>query len=323
MKRDLLVISLFLYTGMRRGELLGLQIEDIDYGNKQIRIRGVTSKSKKSRTIPLHPKLTSLLKNYLQYRKEKGLTQEELVEQCNINVRTIQRIEAGEVNPRSYTIRRIMDVLNIDFLDENSSDKKLNFTWSLNENNKLNMSWMFGIALAISIVFTIIIEFLLISNSSSRLLIPLKIINSIIYLVSLFFFLRGFKLLAIKFSNSLLKFAVYLNICISFLIVIVSYFDFNMGAINTFTMNIWLLLLVFLGIVELLMGIGIFSLRVNLGDLSKVVGLLKIINGVLLITVLLSVFALFLVVPILIVEIIFIYNIRSKFELIHDDMVHS
>ena len=77
-KRDLLIISLFLYTGMRRGELLGLQVEDIDFVNKQIRIRGITSKSKKGRTIPLHPKLTLLVKNYLLYRKEKGLTSNNL-----------------------------------------------------------------------------------------------------------------------------------------------------------------------------------------------------------------------------------------------------
>jgi transcriptional regulator with XRE-family HTH domain len=44
-------------------------------------------------------------------RKKKGLTQEELVELCNINVRTIQRIEAGEVNPRSYTIKNILEAL--------------------------------------------------------------------------------------------------------------------------------------------------------------------------------------------------------------------
>src|SRR5690554_7118081 len=51
----------------------------------------------------------------LELRKAKGLTQEELVERCNINVRTIQRIEAGEVMPRSYTIKSIMDALDYDF----------------------------------------------------------------------------------------------------------------------------------------------------------------------------------------------------------------
>lgn len=44
-------------------------------------------------------------------RKEQGLTQEELVELCNINVRTIQRIEAGDVTPRNYTIKNILRAL--------------------------------------------------------------------------------------------------------------------------------------------------------------------------------------------------------------------
>ncbi|WP_299675691.1 helix-turn-helix domain-containing protein [uncultured Tenacibaculum sp.] len=47
----------------------------------------------------------------LSLRKQQGLTQEELVAKCNINVRTIQRIEAGEVTPRSYTLKVILDVL--------------------------------------------------------------------------------------------------------------------------------------------------------------------------------------------------------------------
>jgi transcriptional regulator with XRE-family HTH domain len=46
-----------------------------------------------------------------ELRKAKGLTQEELVEKCNLNVRTIQRIEAGEVTPRSYTIKALFEAL--------------------------------------------------------------------------------------------------------------------------------------------------------------------------------------------------------------------
>ncbi|MGY6521199.1 MAG: helix-turn-helix domain-containing protein [Mongoliitalea sp.] len=49
-----------------------------------------------------------------EWRKAKGLTQEELVERCNINVRTIQRIEAGEVTPRSYTVKAILEALGIE-----------------------------------------------------------------------------------------------------------------------------------------------------------------------------------------------------------------
>lgn len=45
-------------------------------------------------------------KKILELRKEKGLTQEELVEKRNISVRTLQRIETGEVTPRVFTSER-------------------------------------------------------------------------------------------------------------------------------------------------------------------------------------------------------------------------
>lgn len=50
-------------------------------------------------------------KKILELRKAKGLTQEELVKQCNINVRTLQRIESGEVIPRSFTVKAIFQAL--------------------------------------------------------------------------------------------------------------------------------------------------------------------------------------------------------------------
>jgi len=50
-------------------------------------------------------------------RKAKGLTQEELVEKCNLNVRTLQRIESGDVSPRSYTQRLIFKALEYDIHD--------------------------------------------------------------------------------------------------------------------------------------------------------------------------------------------------------------
>ena len=65
-----------------------------------------------------------------QLRKQKGLTQEELIEKCNISVRTIQRIESGEVTPRSYTLKTILNVLDYDLSqiqdedDQSSSSDK-------------------------------------------------------------------------------------------------------------------------------------------------------------------------------------------------------
>ena len=59
----------------------------------------------------------NLGKKIADLRKAKGLTQEELVEKCNLNVRTLQRIESGEVTPRSYTIKTIFTALDYNVYD--------------------------------------------------------------------------------------------------------------------------------------------------------------------------------------------------------------
>jgi len=56
-------------------------------------------------------------KKIAELRKAKGLTQDELVEKCNISVRTLQRIEAGEVSPRSYTLKIIFAALDYNIYD--------------------------------------------------------------------------------------------------------------------------------------------------------------------------------------------------------------
>ncbi len=67
-------------------------------------------------------------KKIAELRKAKGLTQEELVEKCNLNVRTLQRIESGEVTPRTYTIRLIFEALEVPF-DKSLNDKGLKLKW--------------------------------------------------------------------------------------------------------------------------------------------------------------------------------------------------
>ena len=48
-------------------------------------------------------------------RLDKGMTQEELAEKTNLSVRTIQRIERGEVDPRAYTLQTIATALEVEF----------------------------------------------------------------------------------------------------------------------------------------------------------------------------------------------------------------
>lgn len=67
-------------------------------------------------------------KKIADLRKAKGLTQEELVEKCNINVRTLQRIESGEAIPRTYTLKLIFEALDYSF-DKSQDNKGLIKKW--------------------------------------------------------------------------------------------------------------------------------------------------------------------------------------------------
>ncbi len=54
-------------------------------------------------------------KKISELRKVKGMTQEELAFQCEMNVRSIQRIESGEVNPRAFTLGLLSKVFDYEF----------------------------------------------------------------------------------------------------------------------------------------------------------------------------------------------------------------
>lgn len=52
-----------------------------------------------------------------ELRKQKGMTQEDLAEKTGLSIRTIQRIESGEVDPRSYTLNQIAEALGVDIAE--------------------------------------------------------------------------------------------------------------------------------------------------------------------------------------------------------------
>lgn len=73
-KRNLAIFATLLYTGVRRGELLGLQITDLDIQRRELTVRAETSKSRIRRFIPISTELTKLLRDYLTERIRRRLT---------------------------------------------------------------------------------------------------------------------------------------------------------------------------------------------------------------------------------------------------------
>ncbi len=58
-----------------------------------------------------------------ELRQQKGLTQEQLAERCEVSPRTIQRIESGEVDPRAYTLHCLGEALEFDFGEQNTGNE--------------------------------------------------------------------------------------------------------------------------------------------------------------------------------------------------------
>ena len=69
-------------------------------------------------------------------RVKRGITQDDLAAKADTSVRTIQRIENDEVDPRSYTLRLIADALEVDYelfvsddIETHNSESKENEKW--------------------------------------------------------------------------------------------------------------------------------------------------------------------------------------------------
>lgn len=66
-KRDLAIVKLFLYAGLRVSELVELNLEDINYEDKSIKFYG---KGNKERYVPLHSDTIEAIKDYLPERNK-------------------------------------------------------------------------------------------------------------------------------------------------------------------------------------------------------------------------------------------------------------
>jgi integrase/recombinase XerC len=71
-----LIIEMLYQTGIRRMELIGLKISDVDFSENQIKVLG---KRNKERMIPFNENLAGQLKQYLQLRNEKFPERKDLV----------------------------------------------------------------------------------------------------------------------------------------------------------------------------------------------------------------------------------------------------
>ncbi len=83
LKRDKALFYLLLYTGMRKGEIIGLRMMDVDLDNGVLRINGNTSKSKRNRILPINKVLEMHLREYIIERNKKKYKTEKFIVSLN------------------------------------------------------------------------------------------------------------------------------------------------------------------------------------------------------------------------------------------------
>lgn len=70
LKRNILAFHFLLFCGLRKQELVKLQIRDVDLEKKLLTVRAETSKSKRMRQLPLHSEIVFRIKDYYNERKD-------------------------------------------------------------------------------------------------------------------------------------------------------------------------------------------------------------------------------------------------------------
>lgn len=245
-------------------------------------------------------------KTIIGLRQKKRLTQEELVELCNINVRTLQRIEAGEVTPRDYTIRILLDALdyNVDQI-EHSIQKKASLKW-------VKIAWMAGIIYFVLGIFESGLDFMRFEDDLPYYFPLAYTAVKIIASISFMFFMKGFIEIGKHFNNSLLKISSYLMI--ASLLVIEIYDIISLGQSMSWE-EFYLIKgteAVAFGGIDIVFGIALILLSKKLGVIATVAGVFEIIVGVFFITFFLAFMGLIAMIPAIILEIIILYKFYDK-----------
>lgn len=272
-------------------------------------------------------KQPALGRKVAELRKAKGLTQEELVEMCNISVRTIQRIETGEVTPRSYTVKTILTALDYDLdkiAEEDKDTQKPASNWLSSfmltdtDSNKppaallnpLNMALIFGIGYFVLQFFEDAADLFWFIEGEMLFGGAVFIGVKVLILLSFVFFQRGFIVVAGLYNNHLLKVISLILIGAKVLVVGCDIISVSSDFLER---EFVLLLESFLfGAIGILFGISLLKLKKSVGRIAKLTGAIEILAACFFLTVALSFVGSILHVPAELLELIIIFKVIEK-----------
>jgi transcriptional regulator with XRE-family HTH domain len=246
-------------------------------------------------------------------RKEKNLTQEELVEKSHVSVRTIQRIEAGEVLPRMVTVRILLGALGESYESFSNNQTQVmettKGTLPTSQRNTLLIAVLGGAVYLISeiILGTMDIAWITGDRDWGFRMNAIYTGLTVLMVISFALFARGFIALSNVFENPLLKVVAYLLV-----IVTVGKGILDVSSLSAEDVeSVWIpyaIIAVVMGALGIVFGVSLLRLQDGMGVLSRIAGILEIVMGCMLITVVLFFISYVVLVPTVVVEILVLYR---------------
>jgi transcriptional regulator with XRE-family HTH domain len=129
------------------------------------------------------------------------MTQKELAELCNVDIRTIQRIEAGAVEPRMYTLKLLSSALGFE-LSHFPAPAEKNATMN---GNSIKLAFIAGLVFSIN---AIPLVFYMVTGSINSFVYPLTVT---VQIASSILFFRGFYLLGKQYGNMVINVSALLS----------------------------------------------------------------------------------------------------------------
>ena len=246
-------------------------------------------------------------------RKEKNLTQEELVEKSHVSVRTIQRIEAGEVLPRLSTVKILWAALGETFEPSTAKATQIMETPKniLPNANRITVL-IAALAGAVYLICQIILGSLDIAwfmneGDWGPMMNAVYIALTAIMVIAYILFARGFIALSTVFENTLLKSSAWMLMLATAALGVLDVTSLSVEDIET----LWLpysMAAVLFGTLSIVFGVALIRLQDSMGELSRVAGVLEIATGCFLITVVLFFISYVIMIPAVVLEILVLYR---------------
>lgn len=246
-------------------------------------------------------------------RKQKNLTQEELVEKSHVSVRTIQRIEAGEGLPRMSTVKILLGAMGETYESFSTPrPQPMGIAASTPPHPSRHALLTAALAGAVYLVAEIVlggmdIAWFIYHRDWDFKVNVIYIILTVIMIVAFALFARGFIILSALFENKLLKTTAYA------LILVIA----GMGVLDITTLSAedpeglllayavpWILI----GALTIAFGVSLVRLQDSMGMLARIAGVMEIVMGCMMVTVVLFFFTYVVLVPATVVEILLLYR---------------